>query len=135
MYMTLAGSPWSPGFYYLTLIGKSWKTHPEFFLKFLFSGSSHRPFYWKTDPFDFLTETIYAMYNLVSISFPVKRSSSRLSFFIKTEKVLMIFRWTSFPVKQSQEFSRNLSKRVKSLMLMVISGYLPNSTGNFIRYK
>ena len=25
----------------LTLIGKSWKTHPEIFLKFSFSGSSH----------------------------------------------------------------------------------------------
>ena len=33
-----------------TLIGKSWKTHPEIFLKFSFSGSSHRPFYWKTHP-------------------------------------------------------------------------------------
>ena len=38
----------------LTLIGKSWKTHPEFFLKFSFSGSSHRPFYWKTHPIFFL---------------------------------------------------------------------------------
>ena len=37
----------------LTLIGKSWKTHPEIFLKFSFSGSSHRPFYWKTHPFFF----------------------------------------------------------------------------------
>ena len=43
----------------LTLIGKSWKTHSEFFLEFSFSGSSHRPFYWKTHPFKFLTETIY----------------------------------------------------------------------------
>ena len=41
----------------LTLIGKSWKTHPEIFLKFSFSGS----FYWITHPFDFLTETIYDM--------------------------------------------------------------------------
>ena len=71
----------------LTLIGKSWKTHPETFLKFSFSGSSHRPFYWKTYPLkimstysffsilgrhidrftgklihsNFLTETIYDM--------------------------------------------------------------------------
>ena len=37
----------------LTLIGKSWKTHPEIFLKFSFSGPSHRPFYWKTHPFEF----------------------------------------------------------------------------------
>ena len=37
----------------LTLIGKSWKTHPEIFLKFSFSGSSHRPFYWKTHPIFF----------------------------------------------------------------------------------
>ena len=37
----------------LTLIGKSWKTHPENFLKYSFSGSSHRTFYWKTHPFDF----------------------------------------------------------------------------------
>jgi len=35
----------------LTLIGKSRKTHPENFLKCSFSGSSHRPFYWKTHPF------------------------------------------------------------------------------------
>ena len=34
----------------LTLIGKSWKTHPEILLKFSFSGSSHRPFYLKTHP-------------------------------------------------------------------------------------
>ena len=34
----------------LTLIGKSWKTHPEIFLKFSFIGSSHIPFYWKTHP-------------------------------------------------------------------------------------
>ena len=34
----------------LTLIGKSWKTHPEIFLKFSFSGSSHKPFDWKTHP-------------------------------------------------------------------------------------
>ena len=33
-----------------TLIGKSWKTHQEIFLEFSFSGSSHRPFYWKTHP-------------------------------------------------------------------------------------
>ena len=33
----------------LTLIGKSWKTHPYIFLKFSFSGSSNRPFY--THPF------------------------------------------------------------------------------------
>ena len=37
----------------LTLTGKSWKTHPEFFLKFSFSGSSHRLFYWKTHPISF----------------------------------------------------------------------------------
>ena len=37
----------------LTLICKSWKTHPEIFLKFSFSGSSHRPFYWKTHPDNF----------------------------------------------------------------------------------
>ena len=60
----------------LTVIGKSWKTHPEIFLKFPFSRSSHRlywkthplkitysvfsnsepsyrPIYWKTHPFDF----------------------------------------------------------------------------------
>ena len=37
----------------LTLTGKSWKTHPEIFLKFSFSDSSHRPFYWKTHPFEF----------------------------------------------------------------------------------
>ena len=35
----------------LTLIGKSWKTRPECFRKFSFSGSSHRPSYWKTHPF------------------------------------------------------------------------------------
>ena len=45
----------------LILIGKSWKTRPEIFLKLSFSGASHRPFYWKTNPFDFLTETIYDM--------------------------------------------------------------------------
>ena len=37
----------------LTLSGKSWKTRPENFLEFPFSGSSYRPFYWKTHPFFF----------------------------------------------------------------------------------
>ena len=37
----------------LTLICKSWKTHPDIFLKFSFSGASHRPFYWKTRPDNF----------------------------------------------------------------------------------
>ena len=32
------------------LIGKSWKTHPEFFPQFQFSGSGARPYYWKTHP-------------------------------------------------------------------------------------
>ena len=35
------------------IIGKSWKTHPEILLKFSFSGSSNRSFYWKTHPFEF----------------------------------------------------------------------------------
>ena len=35
---------------HLTPIVKSWKTHPEFFLKFSFSGSWARPYYWKTHP-------------------------------------------------------------------------------------
>ena len=78
----------------LTLIGKSWKTHPEIFLKFWFSGSSHRPFYWKTPPLkimstysvffhfwghthrytgklihsNFLTETIYVTFELDEFS-------------------------------------------------------------------
>ena len=37
----------------LTLIGKSWKTHPKFFLKLSFSGSSRRPFHWKIHPTQF----------------------------------------------------------------------------------
>ena len=37
----------------LILSGKSWKTRPENFLEFPFSGSSHRPFYRKTHPFEF----------------------------------------------------------------------------------
>ena len=34
----------------LTLIVKSWKTHPEIFPKFSISGSWPRPFTWKTHP-------------------------------------------------------------------------------------
>ena len=33
-----------------TLNGKLWKTHPEIFLKFSFSGSSHMRYYWKSHP-------------------------------------------------------------------------------------
>ena len=33
-----------------TLIGKFWKTHPENFPKFQFSGSWARPYHWKTHP-------------------------------------------------------------------------------------
>ena len=47
---------------HLTLIGKSWKTHPEIFLKFSFSGSSHRPFYWKTHPLKIMS-TIQFFFN------------------------------------------------------------------------
>ena len=33
-----------------TLLGKSWKTHPENFPKFEFSWLLARPYYWKTHP-------------------------------------------------------------------------------------
>ena len=36
--------------HHLTLMGKSWKTHPEIFLKFQFSGLCAGLYYWKTDP-------------------------------------------------------------------------------------
>ena len=84
----------------LTISGKSWKTHPEKYLEFPFSRSSHKPFYWETHPLkimttfsfcsilgrhtgcfigklihsNFLTETIYDMWHLVWVSFPIKRS-------------------------------------------------------------
>ena len=77
----------------LTLIGKSWKTHSEILLKFSFSGSSHRRFYWKTHPFEFIgwnhKPYRYDMWHLV---------------------------WMSFPVKRSQKFPRNLPIRVKRIL-------------------
>ena len=48
----------------LTLIGKSWKTDTEIFLKFSFSGSSHRPFYWKTHPDNFSNLFFFNLFKL-----------------------------------------------------------------------
>ena len=65
---------WIVRFQLLTLIGKSWKTHPEIFLKFSFSGSSYRPFYWKTHLFEFFWLKPYMIWwHLVWRSFPLKR--------------------------------------------------------------
>ena len=132
---------WVDPDYILTLIGKPWKTQPEFSLKSLFSRSSHRPFYWKTHPILFskfqfwdVTQTVllenpssqkirrlrdapefvnyYFWLNAFFwMSFPVKRSSSRPGF-LKHWIKLMIFLWMSFPVKRSQKFPRNLPIRV-----------------------
>ena len=58
----------------IPLIGKSWKTHPEIFLKFSFFWSSHRPFYWKTHP-DPILHIIYGFSQKIEwMSFTVKRS-------------------------------------------------------------
>ena len=49
-------------FHELTLIGKSCKTRPEIFLKLSVSGSSHRPFYWKTHPLKIMrTYSVFAI--------------------------------------------------------------------------
>ena len=54
---------------FLTLIGKSWKTHPGIIPKFQFSGSWARPFNWKTHP-------CFRLDALFWMIFPVKRSVS-----------------------------------------------------------
>ena len=117
---------------HLTLIGKSWKTHPEIFLKFSFSGSSHRPFYWKTHPFEFFdwnhiwyvtigldefsskTACVTPQNSPIDdwISFPEQRSSSRPGF--SKNWITHDFWWMSFPVKPSQKCPRNLPIRVNN---------------------
>ena len=44
---------------FLTLIRKSWKTYPEIFPKFQFSGLWARPFYWETHPSKFQKDLIW----------------------------------------------------------------------------
>ena len=116
----------------LNLIAKSWKTHPEIFLKISFSGLSHMPFYWKTHPFVFFdwSHIWYVTFGLDKfstktdcatpqnspiddwISFPVKRSSWRPGF-SKNYMGTHDFQGMSFSVKRSHKCPRNLPIRVK----------------------
>ena len=82
---------------------------------FFNSGASHRPFYWKTHPFEFFdwTHTWYLTFGLDEFSsersvWPPEFSNWRL---------LMIFWWMSFPVKRSQKLPRNLPIRVNRKLL------------------
>ena len=62
----------------LTLIGKSWNTHPEFFLKFSISRSSHRPFYWKTYPLKIMsTYSVFFQFWGVTQTVLLENSSRR----------------------------------------------------------
>jgi len=79
---------------WLTLIGKSWKTHPEFFLKFSFPGSSHRPFYWKTHPFEF-----FEWNHIWYVAIGMDEFSSKMA--CVTPQNSPIDDWISFPVKRS----------------------------------
>ena len=78
-------------FRWLTLIGK---THPEIFLKFPFSGSSYRPFYWKTHPFDF-----FGWNHIWYVTFGLDEFSSKTV--CVTPRNSPIDDWMSFPVKRS----------------------------------
>ena len=64
---------------YLTPIGKSWKTHPENFLKFPFSGSSHRPLYWKTHPLKIMSSySVFFQFWMVTQTVLLENSSTRI---------------------------------------------------------
>ena len=78
----------------ITLIGKSWKTHPEIFLKFSFSGSSHRLFYWKTHPSDF-----FDWNHIWYVKFGLDEFFSKTA--CVTPRNSPIDDWMSFPVKRS----------------------------------
>ena len=108
----------------LSLIGKSWKTHPEIFLKLSFSGSSHRPFYWKTHPLKLLstysvffqfwgvTQTVLLenssirifIYDIWYVTFGLDEFSSKTA--CAMPQTSPIDDWMSFPVKRSQKFPR-----------------------------
>ena len=102
----------------LTLIGKSWKTHPEIFPNFqcsgvwhrpisgklihffrnFNSGASHRPFYWKTHPLKIMS-TIQFFFTMLG------RHTDHFTgkfIHILTETVydMKHLVWMSFPVKR-----------------------------------
>jgi len=88
----------------LTLISISWKTHPEIFLQFSFSGSSHRQFFWKTRPFEFfdwygisMSHTIYDMYNTPPNipNFDLDEFSSKTACVTPQNSTIDV--WMSFP--------------------------------------
>ena len=85
----------------LTLIGKSWKTHPEIFLKFSFSGSSHRPFYWKTHP---LKKCV-----LVQFSAILRRHTDRCS-----GKLIQTTCYISYGFSQKCEWTSKIFDRLVS---------------------
>ena len=79
----------------LTLIGKLGKTHPEIFLKFSFSGSSHRPFYWKTHPIFFCEISILGRHT-GRFSGKIIQAKRYVSYMVSVKKI----EWMSFPVKR-----------------------------------
>ena len=84
---------------YLTLICKSWKTHPEIFLKFSFSGSSHRPFYWKTHPDNFSKFQFWGVTQAVLLENSSIKNHGYLFSFFNFGASPRPFSWKTHPFK------------------------------------
>ena len=111
----------------LTLIGKSWKTHPEIFPKLQFSGLWARPFYWKTHPWlihgpsmdheNWIISGVFVKYRDMSQAVLLENSSisgfrwygsCHALEFVKYYFWLNAFFWMSFPEIRSSSGSGNL---------------------------
>ena len=86
-------------FFHLTLICKSWKTHPEIFLKFSFSGSSHRPFYWKTHPDNFSKFQFWGVTQAVLLENSSIKNHGYLFSFFNFGASPRPFSWKTHPFK------------------------------------
>ena len=89
----------------LTLIGKSWKTHPEIFLKFSFSGSSHRPFYWKTHPVFFSKFQFWGVTQAVLLENSSIKNHGYLFSFFNSGASHRPFYWKTHPLKIMSTYS------------------------------
>ena len=117
----------------LTLIGKSWKTHPEIFLKPSFSGSSKKPFYFKTHPVKIMcTYSGFLQFSGVTQIFYCK--THPFEFFdrnhiwyvtfglgeFSTKTACNAFFWMGCSVKRSRKFPGNLPISVNGTFFIQI---------------
>ena len=98
-----------------TLIAKSWKIHPEIFLKFSFSCSSHRPFYRKTHPLKIMSTYSVFSFNSGASNRPFYRKTHPFEFFwLKSYICYVTFGLDEFSSKTVSESSQKVANKGQS---------------------